>query len=184
MSLSLYAQNVINRIGVSGPLVFNKSTFNLAWSDKPDDTYFVQEYLPKGEKPEHFNQMVTVNVFVKDVPVADAVQQKVKWLTERKKTDEVCNFQVTNNPDETEFMVDFLVGESKGDDYTTVEFNIYHYKKVDVGGGKKGLVIYVYSKRSYGEEITNFLENLGVMRNDLLNAMIASEKPKISLSDK
>lgn len=181
---SLFAQKALNRIGASGPLDFNKTSFNLAWSDKPNATYYVQEYVPKGERVENFTQMLTVNVFDKDITIEDAVQQKAKWLNERKKTDDVCNFQVTNNPDKTEYMVDFIVSEKKGDDYTIVEFNVYRYKKVDIGNGKKGILVYVYSQRSYGEEITDFLQNLGETRTGMLNAMIASVLPAITLLDK
>lgn len=184
ISLPLFAQKALNRIGVSGPLDFNKTSFNLAWSDKPNATYYVQEYVPKGERVENFTQMLTVNVYDRDITIEDAVKQKVKWLTERKKTDDVCNFQITNNPDKTEYMVDFVVSESKGDDYTIVEFNVYRYKKVDIGNGKKGILVYVYSQRSYGEEITGFLKNLGEIRTGMLNAMIASVLPTITLLDK
>lgn len=184
ISSTLFAQKALNRIGVSGPLEFNKTSFNLAWSDKPNATYYVQEYVPKGERVENFTQMLTVNVFDKDITIEDAVQQKAKWLTERKKTDDVCNFQVTNNPDKTEYMVDFIVSEKKGDDYTIVEFNVYRYKKVDIGNGKKGILVYVYSQRSYGQEITDFLQNLGETRTGMLNAMIGSVLPAITLLDK
>lgn len=174
----------VDRIGVARLLIFNRTTFNLSWSDKPNDTYYIQEYLPIGEKSESFNQMLTLHLFQKDIKVKDAVKQKIKELEIRKKTDLTCNYQVTESPDGKEFMIDFLLGESKGDEMTIIEFNIYHYKQVELGDKKKAILVYAYSKRAYGDYITPFLKNLGKDRTDLLNVMTESEMPTVKLTKK
>lgn len=114
-SFTTITDNPVDRLGVKGPLEFNKINFKLAWSDKPNDNYYIQEYLPDGENLESFNQMLTIHLFDTDIKTKDAVGQKVRELTERKKTDDVCNYQVTESPDGKEFIVDFLLGESKDD---------------------------------------------------------------------
>ena len=174
----------VDRIGVPGPLTFNETTFDLSWTDKPSDTYYVQEYLPKGENSENFTQMVTLHVFETDINLKDAVRQKMKELEIRKKTDPTCNYLVTESKDGKEYMVDFLLGESKNDKMTIIEFNIYHYQKIDLGDNKKGILTYAYSKRAYGDDITPFLKNLGNVRPKLLKEMITLEKPTIKLADK
>ena len=183
MSFTTFNNEPVDRIGVKGPLTFNKTSFNLSWTDKPNDTYFIQEYLPKDEKVENFNQMLTLHLFDKDIKVKNAVKQKIQELDTRKKTDPTCNYQITESPDGKEFMVDFLFGESKGDKMTIIEFNIYHYKQVTLGDRKKGILVYAYSKRAYGDDITTFLKNLRKDRADLLNVMIASEMPTVKLAD-
>ena len=80
-------------------------------------------------------------------------------------------------------MVDFLLRESKGEKMTIIEFNIYHYKQVAFGDEKKGILVYAYSKRAYGDNITTFLKNLRKDRADLLDVMIASEIPIVKLAD-
>jgi len=184
MSFTTFNNDPIDRIGVPGPLTFNKTIFSLSWTDKPNDTYYIQEYLPTGEKSESFNQMLTLHLFNTETKVKDAVKQKTKELDNRKKTDPTCNYQVTESPDGKEFMVDFLLGESKGDKMTIIEFNIYHYKQVDLGDKKKGILVYAYTKRAYGDDITPFLKNLRSDRIELLNAMIGSEMPTVRLSEK
>jgi hypothetical protein len=131
----------IDRIGIKGPLEFNKENFNLSWSEKPNENYFVQEYLPKGELTDSYNQMLTIHLFITDLDTKEAVQKKLNELETRKKTDPVCNYSVNESPDGKEFMVDFLMGESKGDKMTIAEFNVYHYKKIDLSNGKKGIHI-------------------------------------------
>ena len=184
MSFTTFNNDPVDRIGVPGPLTFNKTTFNLSWTDKPNDIYYIQEYLPTGEKSESFNQMLTLHLFDTEIKVKDAVKQKTKELDNRKKTDPNCHYQVTASPDGKEFIVDFLLGESKGDMMTIIEFNIYHYKQVDLGAKKKGILVYAYTKRAYGDDITPFLKNLRNDRTDLLDVMIGSEIPTVKLTDK
>jgi hypothetical protein len=174
----------IDRLGVKGPLEFNKVNFNLAWTDKPSNIYYIQEYLPEGEKLENFNQMLTIHLFDTDVKTKDAVGQKIKELTERKKTDAVCNYQVTESPDGKEFIVDFLLGESKDDKMTIVEFNVYRYKQIEISNKKKAIIVYAYSKRSYGDDITNFFKTLKADRTNYLNQMISAEIPTVTVESK
>ncbi len=170
------------RLGVSGPLQFNKTSFHLAWSDKPNETYYVQEYMPTGENPEHFNQLLTINLFNRLVPIEDAVKQKAYELTERKKIDATCNFAVTKSKDGQEYMIDFILSEGTGDKAIT-EFNIYHYKQIETSDKKQALAVYAYSKRSYGNSIPLFFKNLQAERPALLQAMSAAPIPDIKLGD-
>jgi hypothetical protein len=183
-SFTLIGDNPVDRLGVAGPLTFNKTNFNLAWTDKPKDTYYIQEYVPTGEKVENFNQMLTIHLFDTDIKLKNVVQQKIKELNDRKKTDPTCNYQVNESPDGKEFMVDFLLGESKNDKMTIAEFNIYRYKQVDLGDKRKGILVYAFSKRAYGDDITPFYKNLSSDRTKLLNEMIGSEMPTVKLTNK
>ncbi|NMH28310.1 hypothetical protein [Flavobacterium silvaticum] len=45
----------------------------------------------------------------------------------------------------------------------------------------KALVLYSYSKRSYGNDVTPFLEKLKDSRNGLLNEMITAKVPEVKL---
>jgi hypothetical protein len=180
-SFTTVADNPIDRIGVKGPLDFAETNFNLVWTDKPNDTYYIQEYLPEGEKLENFNQMLTIHLFVTNINTKDAVGQKIKELTERKKTDKICNYQVNESPDGKEFLVDFLLGESKNDEMTIVEFNVYRYKQIEISKKKKAIIIYAFSKRSYGEDITEFFKTFQSDRIDYLNEMISIDIPTTTI---
>lgn len=184
LSFTTIGDNIVDRIGVKGPLTFDKINFKLAWTDKPNEKYYIQEYLPDGETIETFNQMLTIHLFDTENKLKDAVKQKTKELTQRKKTDPVCNYLVTESPDGKEFMLDFLLGESKNDKMTIVEFNIYRYKQIDLGQNKKGILVYAYSKRAYGDKITPFLESLGDNRINYLNQMIETEIPSVTVESK
>ncbi len=184
LSLFTNAQNPVEHIGVKGPLKFDGQTYNLSWSDKPAATYFIQEYLPANENMANFVHLMTIHLFVVDMSTRDAANSKIKELEARKKTDPVCNYQVTESPDGKEYMVDFLLSESKNDEMTIVEFNIYRFVQVDLGNGKKAIEVYAYSKRSYGDDITPFLKNLASDRTNMLNEMITAKVPEIKLTGK
>ncbi len=183
-SFTMITDNPVDRLGVKGPLEFNKTNFNLAWTDKPNDNYYIQEYLPEGEKTETFNEMLTIHLFDTNIKTKDAVGQKINELTARKKNDPVCNYQVTESPDGKEFMVDFLLGESKDNKMTVVEFNVYRYKQIELSKNKKAIIIYAYSKRSYGDDITPFFKTLKETRTNSLNQMISADIPAVMIQNK
>lgn len=180
-TLSFAQTNPVDRIGLKGPIAFNKTPYLLAWSEKPNKNYFVQEYLPKGETVDHFNQLITIHVFVTDISVANAIQQKTQELTKRKETDKVCNFSVVNSPDGGESIIDCLLSTGSADKLDAVEFIIYKYKQIELDNNKKALLVYSYSKRGYGDGITPFLTNLGKFRRDMLNVMISEKMPEIKI---
>lgn len=174
----------VDRIGVKGPLTFNQTSFNLTWTQKSSDTYYIQEYLPKGETVDHFHQMMSIFLLAGDTQLKNAVQQKINELNNRKKIDATCNYMVTNNPDKTEYIVDFVLGKSKNNKTDIEEINIYRYKQVDLGENRKGILVYAYSKRAYGDDITPFFQNLSNDRINLINTMISSEIPTITIIDR
>jgi hypothetical protein len=180
-SMTTVTENPIDRLGVKGPLVFNKTNFNLSWTDKPNESYFIQEYLPEGEKADSFNQMLTIHLFNTDVSTKEAVAQKIEELNARKKTDAVCNYKVNESPDGKEFIIDFLLGESKNDRMTIVEFNVYRYKQIEISKNSKAVVVYAYSKRSYGDGITEFFKTLKQDRISFLNQMISADLPAVTI---
>jgi len=181
LSFTTVKEDPKDRLTVKGPLKFGSTSFVLAWTDHPQDHYYVQEYLPEGEKLANFNQMLTINLFVTDVELKDAIAQKTKELTKRKETDALCNYELNESPDGKEVILDFLMGESKDNKMTIAEFNVYRYKQVNIEGGKKAIIVFAYSKRAYADDITPFLKSLGEERVNHLNQMISTEVPTVKI---
>jgi len=183
-SFTLVTDDPIDWIGVKGPVEFNKISFELVWSGKPKPNYFVQKYLFEGEKLESFNQMLTFSVFTTDIKPGDAVKQKVKELENRKKTDTLCNYNVTESPDHKESMIAFLQAETKNNKMALVEFNASRYQQIKINSKKKVLYVFSYSVRSYGDSIAPFLKTLKDKRVEYLNLMMAAYLPEINLGRK
>jgi hypothetical protein len=166
----------MDRLNIKGPLTFQGKNFELAWTSHPTDEFYIQGYLPAGEKPETFHEMMSVHLLRNDAEPHLAVMEKMKALETRKTTDAVCQYSLIESPDGKEFILDFVMSESKDDKVQLVEFNIYRYKQIEIGG-KKALLTYIYSKRAYGEEVTPLFEWLGTQRTEVLNKMIETSLP-------
>lgn len=173
----------VDRIGIAGPLVFNETVFNLAWTAHPDETYYAQEYLPEGENVETFDQMLAVHVFLRDISPKDAVEQKAKELKKRGKKDPVCKYAIWNSPDKMEFIIDFMVGESENNISTLVEFDIYRYRQIHLDNGKKALMILMYCKRGYRPNIRPFFKWLANTRMGLTDEMTMMEIPVATIAE-
>jgi hypothetical protein len=183
MSFTIINETPIDRIGISGPLKFNSTYFNFVWSDKPNETDYIQEYLPKKQSTENFKEMLTIHLFVTDIPLTEAVNQKIIELNMRKQTDITCNYKANYSSDKKEIIVDFVLSEIKNDVVNIAEFNIYRYKQVDLENNKKGILIYAYTKRSYKNNIDYFFNNLGSIRDKALKTMNNTEMPTVKITE-
>lgn len=177
---SSFAQTAEDRVGIKGPINFDGKNFNLSWTSHPNNDYYIQEYLPAGEKSESFTEMMSVFFIKTDRTVVDEMTNKAEEIQARKKTDPVANFKTYTNEASGEAAIDFLVGASKGDEMIVVEFNFYRYKQVQLPSGK-GILIFAYSKRSYGNDITPFLKKLSAIRDKYIDLMIEQKLPEIKL---
>ena len=160
--LGLSAQTVTEYFNVGNPIKYCGTKYSLVWSAQPQDDYFVQEYLPKGESLDHFNQMFTVSVIFWDRTPLEAVQAKISELEERKKTDPITNYMVAEN--DGEYILEFIVGDSSDGKMNTVEVDVHYYKQMTING-KNASVLSFYSRRAYGDDILPFIKSIPEKRN-------------------
>ena len=177
LSLNVSSQNLKNYFSVS-EVTLSNTIYKLAWSSHPNDVYYKQEYLPAGEKAESFKTMVMLEAIIKDLPIEKVVRLKESELQERKKTDQVCNYQITTNSQTGEYMIDFLLSSGN-----IVEWNAYRYKKIVDSKGKPTILLFALSKRAYGNDYKNFLVGLKSDRIDAINLVWNYNLPTINFKD-
>jgi len=163
-----YAQTVKEFFVADNPIIFDNTQFYLGWSANPKKGYFLHEYFPKGETPEHFNKMFTVNIVETRITAKDAAVAKVNELTKRKETDDICNYKVYENGDE--YIVDFLVSDMANGQLTTVEWNIHYYKDIEIGGKHYSQLVF-FSQRAYGDDIIPFIQSLSEIKSEKIIAL-------------
>ena len=157
-SSSLFAQNNKDFLNIGNKITFNGEDFYFGYSLNPLKNYYFEEFFPKNDIPERFNKMFTVTIFLNDAAnPKDAVATKVSEIERRKQTDPICNYMVYEK--DNEFILDFLVSKSDGENLDFVEHNVHYYKQVSINGNN-GIQINFYSHRAYGDDITPFLKNL------------------------
>src|SRR6516164_9955548 len=181
LSLSLPAAGAaIDYLSVPGPISINQSNYDLAWSSHPKDNFYVQEYVPAGETPEHYSNMILLQVFIGSKSAKDVVDALVKIIEERGRTDPIVHhklFQSAAGKDE--YLIDFL--QSEGPAAEVVEWNAYHYKTFTDKSGRTGVLLFGISRRAYGEQVRPFLIGLKTERIKLRNALSAYPLPEIAV---
>lgn len=161
-------EKAVDYIGVKGPVEFCGQEFYLAWSSHPMETYYLQEYLPKGETLERYNEMLTLSVLIWDKTPREAAYAKAEELEQRKKTDKVCQYMVAEN--DGEYIVDFIVSDSNGDTLDCVEADVHHYRQITVNG-RKATMLTFYSRRAYGDDILPFMQTIPTLRPQWYDAL-------------
>lgn len=172
-------ENVRDLLSVPGPIEFNDTEFLLAWSKESSKTLMRQQYMPRDERIEDFNQILDFSFFTKEIDMELAVRQKVESIQKREETDRFAKVNVTESPDGKEFVVDYFISENpeKGDSF--VEYNIYRFKPYDNGTAKNFLIL-AYTTRIYGDT-KSAAKALVKQREPLMLAMIEYKIPEIKV---
>jgi len=170
-------------LNVSGPIVFNGINYDLSWSSHPADNFYKQEYIVKGDNPDKFNTMLMIDLITGTDKIENVLASKVSELKQLKKVNPVVNYEMIENKAMGEYMLDFIVSENTPDGklVATVERNVYRYKKIKDKSGKKCVLMFGVSVRSYGNDIDDFLPKLKTNRYDLINAMGQFQIPEVTI---
>ncbi len=176
LATTINAQGVKNYLGIKKTITFENKTYHLVWSVHPNENYYKQEYLPKGEKLERFNSMITIDYLKGNFRIEDLVAQKIQELKIAKKSDPITNYNVFKK--DKEIILDFLMAAwSKNRKKVLVlERNIYRYVNT-----KKGVTLFFISKRFYGNKMLPYMKNLKKTKNQLIESFGKVQIPKINL---
>lgn len=174
-------KNRADLLSIPGPLTFNETEFYLDYSNQLSKTLYIQQYLPKDEKFENFNQFLGISYFNKQIETQEAVKQKLESIDQRSAKDKYAKPNVTQSPDGKEYIVDYTITETpeKGDSYA--EYNIYRFKEA-INGEKKSFIIFSYATRVYGD-VKYAVKILSKERNALMSAMADFQIPTVKLAN-
>ncbi len=131
---------------------------------------------------EKFTQMLLLEALVGDLSVMDVAKAQVRMLEERKKTDAVAQYQVIENPENGEIILDFTMSAGTAKAVSVVEWSAYRYKAFTDKNGTKGVMLFGVSKRGYDAAIPDFFKILQAERADIINALGAYDVPSITVS--
>jgi len=169
-------------LGVTGPVVFDTKSYNLNWSSHPADNYYKQEYLVKGENADKFKSMMMMEVLIGNNNLKDIVAAKIAELKKIKETNPVAQYESFNNTSTGEYMIDFLLTANDANgEISVMERNVYRYKTITDKAGKKAILLFAMSTRSYGREVDGFLASLKTTKSDLVNKVAKFNIPAIKV---
>lgn len=162
--LNAFSQSATEYFSVGNPINYCGTEYFLSWSSHPQENYYIQEYLPKGESLDHYNEMFTVSIIFWDRTPKEAVEAKIAELEQRKKTDPVTNYMVAEK--DGEYILEFIVSDTdiKKDKINIAEVDLHHYKQMKING-RNASVLSFYSSRAYGDDILPFIASIPTKRN-------------------
>ncbi len=180
LSLVKAQESAQSILSIANPIEFDGTEFFLNQSKQRSKTLFQEQYIPKDENIENFNQLIDLSFFNKEIDMELAVRQKVEMVQNRREKDKFSHVNVTESPAGAEYIVDYSISESpkNGDPY--VEYNIYRFKQSESGGQKTFLMI-SYAKRIYGD-LKSAAKSLSKQRDHLMSTMIEYKIPEIKIS--
>jgi len=158
-------------IGVPGPITFEGTEFFLAWSSNPTPTYFKHEYLPEGQAVETYGQMFMVDLLTEGSTPRAAAGDMVAALEKRRGSDPVLNYEIMENAETGEVILDFLLS-GNASPTPVVEWNAYRYVPYE-----DGLMLFAISRRGYNDGVTPFIKDLAIWRSDAINALATMDLP-------
>ncbi|MBS9721952.1 hypothetical protein JYU29_14770 [Tianweitania sp. BSSL-BM11] len=169
-----------DRLGVPGPIQFQNTAFALAWSSKPTNNTYKQEYVPAGQSVESFEDMFLVEAVTGSLTPAEAATAQIDFLKQRKATDPVVNYAILHNEKTGNIVLDFVLSDLQADP-VIVEWNAYRYAPLKNDGG---VALYGMSRRAYGEaDAKAMLRGLKAIRDADLEPLALFDVPVISVED-
>ena len=177
-----YGQTVVDKLNVPGPIVIGKKSHALTWTSHPSVNFYKQEYIPAGDNINKFKSMVMLDVTLGNFILKDIVGAKIAELKKMKETNPFVNYEMFQK--NGEYLLDFLLSANSPDGKTIdiVERNVYRYKTFTDQSGKKGILLFGVSVRSYGNDIDTFLITLKTGKATLLNEVAQFTIPAVTIS--
>ena len=179
-----YSQNTEDLIGVP-ELTFNESKYVLVSAQQKSKVQFVQEYILEDERIEDASAVITIYFFNKNIDAKEATYQKTEELDRRTETDKYCTYNVTENPNGTEFVVDFITTnvpkdkKAEAPEQEFADYNIYRFRNTLLDEESTFMII-AYKEKST-EDAKGFQKSIGKKRNKLLEGIITMTIPSVTL---
>ncbi len=174
------ANSTTDYLHVPGPLTYGQKEFFLSWSSHPSAQYYKHEYLPKGENPDRYDQMIMLELALGDFDPKAIAMEKANGIESRKGTDALAAYTISTDSKTGELLLDFMLSEGTGDG-TIAEWNSYRYKPYVGPGGEKGITLFALSKRGYGSAVSKFAAEIASQRKQLIAAFGSVPYPEIKI---
>lgn len=186
LGVPIYSQEIVDYIGIP-ELNFGETKLVLAESSQKSKVLYVQDYIPEDSRIEDSPYTVTIYFFNKNIDAKEATYQKTGELDTRQQNDKYCTYNVTENPNGTEFIVDFFTSNitkkkeknEEEPEQEMADYNIYRFRNVMLGDQSTFMII-SYKQKNIGDS-KYFIKNVGKTRNKLMEHIITMNTPNITL---
>lgn len=167
------AQSMQDILNIPGPIVFHEQEYFLHWSKANSKVYFTQNFLPRDQHIDTFENLIAFNYFNADIDIEMAVRQKIESVQKLREKDKSVTLNMMQSPDNSEYIVEYSFTISPETTPPFLEYNLYKFSKLK--SEKKPLLITTYTRRFY----TNLKEarKTIVKEKDMMMTEIANFNP-------
>jgi len=172
-------------VSVQGPILFDSKSYYLNWSSHPTANFYKQEYLANGDNEGKYKTMILIDAVTGQQQLKDVVNAKVSELKKMKESNPIINYEIIQNPQTGESMLDFLLTANATDgSIKIIERNVYRYKSFTNQAGNNTVMLFGVSTRAYGAIAANqFLVSLKANRKELINKVSQFKIPDLNISN-
>lgn len=148
-ALSFTIQKVQDRLGIRGPLEFNKKSFHLVKSNEITDTQLVQEYLPAGQRENDFKEKLSLTVYTDNQNLRSLFLHNKKELEEACSEDPYYTMFVMEPKNKEERILFFTSSVMEKGKAAYTDFGIWRFVPVTLNDNTKAIIKYHYTRREY-----------------------------------
>jgi len=171
--------DAIDFLSVGEQIEFNGEKYNLEWSSNPSTNYYKQEYLRENDNNlNKYNKMMIIEAIKGDLTIDQAAGAKIQELENWKKENPVVNYQMYDNKNTKEIMIDFVLSDGA----YIYEWNVYRYQK-QKNKKDKYMVLYAYSYRDSlndNNDLKKFFGHVKENRINMITKVGNIELPKVN----
>ena len=176
-------KETVNFLGIRGPITVQKEVYQLVWSSHPDASLYKHEYLAAGDRFPNYRSMVTIDFVLTESTVDQAVATKIRQLEGLKTTNPVVNYEVIGNKTTGDRIIDCLIGQTAADERNSLmERDVFRYKAIKLKSGQRGILLFAFSVRKYGDAIKPFLIKMKADKPLLVSEVAKLPMPEINLA--
>lgn len=140
--------------------------------EKKTADQYLGEYIPEGETFDNFTKMFAVWGKLDGSTAEFQAKAKMQFVTARKATDPLANFNVFQSADKKTFGLDFLISDGG-----VMEHNVWSFQNV-----KGGVLAYQYAERRYdgksAQSAEDFIKGIPAVRDQALNFFKTASLPR------
>jgi hypothetical protein len=133
---------------------------------------YLAEYIPEAESFDNFTKMFAVWGRLDGSDAQAQVKAKIQFVTARKASDPMANYNAFQSEDKKAYGLDFLISEG-----AVMEHNVWSFQNV-----KGGVLAYQYARRHYdgksSQSAADFIREIPSVRNQVLGAFKSTSLPR------
>ena len=148
-ALSFTIHKVQDRLGIRGPLEFNKRSFHLVKSNEITDTQLLQEYLPSGQKESDFREKLALTVYTDDQNLRSLFLHNKKELEDACSEDPYYTMFVMEPKNKEERILFYTSSTMEKGKAVYTDFGIWRFVPVVLADNSKAIMKYHYTRRDY-----------------------------------